>query len=247
MDEKIKVIIIDDERSARNALKIIIEEYATELELIGSATSAKEGLEQIKNKHPDVVFVDIQMPSMTGIELMESIGLEREFEIVFLTAYNNYAQEAFKLEAFDYLLKPINIPDFLALVKKLKKQKPIAQNNNEIKNLKNPFLNKIAIPSSTGVEFITISEIIRIEAAGSYTKVFLLTGNNKLYSKNLKAMEGLLTGHPFFRTHKSHLINLSHVQNYAPHKDGGTIVMVDGSEIIISRNQKEAFVALYKM
>ena len=246
MESNIRVVIIDDEKNARNALKIVLEEFAPQLQLAGMAASAREGMELIKEQEPDVVFVDIQMPFMTGVELMESFGAVRNFEIVFLTAFNNYAQEAFRLKAFDYLLKPIRIPDFLAVVEKLETHLARPAGQGHLDRLKRSFDDRLAIPSADGVEFITIADIVRIEAAGSYAKVFLLDGQVKLFSKNLKAMEELLQDHPFFRAHKSHLINLRHIQKYAPYKDGGTIIMVDNSETILSRRQKEAFVALYK-
>jgi two-component system LytT family response regulator len=246
MNQQLKTILIDDEKNAINALKIIIEEFAPNLEIVGTASSSKEGLNLIKTLQPDVVFLDIQMPHMTGIELLESIEGEKNFEIVFLTAFNNYAQEAFKLNALDYLLKPINIPDFIAVVNKLGAKQDVKDLKARQENLKKLFSNRISIPSSEGIEFITISDIIRIEASGSYVTVFMLNKKELVFSKNLKAMEELLFKHPFFRAHKSHLINVNFIQKYLSYKDGGTITMIDGSEIELSRTHKEEFVALYK-
>lgn len=246
MENEIKTLIIDDEKNARNALKIVIEEFAPNITLIGMAASAKEGLDMINSLDPDLVFVDIQMPHMTGVELMESIGTARSFDLVFLTAFNNYAHEAFSLKAFDYLLKPIRITDFLSLVERLSQKKEVAAESSHYENLRKNFADRLAIPSSEGIEFITIADIVRVQASGSYVEFFLLNGQTRLFSKNLKAIEKLLYKHSFFRTHKSHLINVNHIQKYAPYKDGGSIVMVDGSEIVLSRRQKDAFMDLYK-
>lgn len=247
MSQQLRTILIDDEKNAVNALKIIIEEFAQNLEIVGTASSAKEGLQLIKTLQPDVVFLDIQMPHMTGIELLESLEGEKTFEIVFLTAYNNYAQEAFKLNAFYYLLKPINLPDFIAVINKLSEKKSSMYFEERQANLKKLFGNRISIPSSEGVEFITISDIIRVEASGSYVTVYMINKKQLVFSKNLKTMEELLAKHAFFRAHKSHLINVNFVQKYLSFKDGGTITMVDGSEIDLSRSHKEEFVAMYKL
>lgn len=246
MSQSLRAIIIDDEKNAISALKIIIEEFAQNIELVGTASSAKEGIQLIKTASPDVVFLDIQMPHMTGIELLDSIEGEKNFEIVFLTAFNNYAQEAFKLNAFCYLLKPINIPDFISVVNKLFAKRNGVDDVAHFQNLKKSFSNKISIPSSTGIEFITISDIVRIEADGSYVTVHLIGKKQLMFSKNLKAIEELLYKNSFFRAHKSHLINVDYIQKFISLKDGGTILMVDGSEIDLSRTHKEEFVSMYK-
>lgn len=240
-----RAILIDDEKHALNSLKIIIKEFAPEIEIVGMASSAKEGLELIEEKLPDVVFLDIQMPHMSGIELMESIDNNRTFKLVFLTAFNNFAQEAFQLNAFDYLLKPVSIPKFLELAKKLNNNSINTKNHQDI--LKKSFQNKLAIPSSDGIEFITISDIIRIEASGSYVIIYTTNNKPKMFSRNLKSMEKLLVNHAFFRVHKSHLINLNYVKNYSSQKDGGTITMIDGSLTYLSRKNKEEFISLYKL
>jgi two-component system, LytTR family, response regulator len=247
MTSTLKAVIIDDEKNAVNALKIIIEEFAPAVEVSGTASSAREGLSLIKDIRPDVVFLDIQMPHMTGMELLDAVEGEKNFEVVFLTAFNNYAQEAFKRNAFYYLLKPINIPDFLMVVNKLVSKSTAEENAERQSNLKKAFENKISIPTSNGIEFITISDIVRIEASGSYVTVYLTGNKSHVFSKNLKSMEELLSHHPFFRAHKSHLINISYIKKFTSLKDGGTITMTDGSEIDLSRAHKEEFVSIYKM
>ncbi len=248
MNTPLTVVIIDDEKDAVNALKVVIEEFAaSSLSCIGVAHAASEGLQLIKKLQPDVVFLDIQMPHMTGIELAESFDEQRDFEVVFLTAYNNYAHEAFKTGAFHYLLKPIHIPTFLEVVKKLEERKEDKRKKMQQSSLRKAFDDKIGIPSSDGIEFIKISDIIRIEAAGSYAKVFMVNRKPFILSQNLKAMEKRLQHHPFFRTHKSHLIHINYVVKFSPHKDGGTITTADGAETELSRSRKKAFMALYRV
>lgn len=246
-NNNLRVLIIDDEKNAISALSVTIEEYASDVEIIGTALSAKDGLRLMRELDEiDVVFIDIQMPHMSGIQLIETVGEDRKFEVVFLTAFNNYAHEAFKLNAFYYLLKPINVSDFVSLIKKLKEKLKASNREFHHNKLKEAFRNKISIPSSTGIEFITISDIIRIEADGSYVNIHLVNKPPLVFAKNLKAIEELLLNDTFFRTHKSHLINIQFVVKYVSQKDGGTITMVDKSEIELSRTHKEEFMKLYK-
>lgn len=247
MEARYSTVLIDDEQNARQALRIVIEEFAPQLEIVGIGESAKEGRDLILEKKPQVVFLDIQMPHLTGMELIESIEPEnRTFDLVFLTAHNSFAHEAFKLNAFDYLLKPIHIPDLLSVIKKIEAKHQESQDKLNLDRLRQSFHDRIAIPTSEGTEFITISDIIRIEADGSYVTIFLINQKQRVFAKNLKALEHMLVNHSFFRTHKSHLINVNHIQRYTPYKDGGSITMVDGSNSILSRRQKEAFVSLFQ-
>lgn len=245
LKDKIRAILIDDEISALNALKIIVEEFSPMIQIVGVAQTSIEGLQLLKTVPCDVVFIDIQMPHMSGIELLQSLQPNINFEIVFLTAFNNHASEAFRLKTLDYLLKPIHLPDYFRVVEKLQ-EKLETSGVQRSQFLQQAFENKIAMSGTDGVEFINVSDIIRIEASGSYVTIY---GNKilpKVYSKNLKTMESLLQKHPFFRAHKSHLINLTHIQKYVSFKDGGTITMIDGSMIDLSRAHKEEFAKLYK-
>ncbi len=245
--QPIKAVIIDDEKNAISVLQAIITEFAPQVAIVGTAHNASEGMQVIKGTLPDVVFVDIQMPHMSGIEMLEILGNDRGFELVFLTAYNTYAQEAFRLNAFYYLLKPIHIPDFLMVINKLGEKRSAEELRQRHDHLKEVFSNKISVPSLSGTEFITISDIIRVEASGSYVLIHLKTGKPLVFAKSLKTMEELLKHKPFFRAHKSHLINITFIQKFISLKDGGTIIMADGSEIDLSRNHKEEFVSMYKL
>ena len=242
----IKAVIIDDEKSAVISIELALTEYCPTIEVVGKSYSAREGIKEIESKNPDLVFLDIQMPHMTGIELLEQIG-HRNFEVIFVTAFNEYAIKAFKLNAIDYLLKPISIPELVKAVNKVSgNTDKLITSNDKLDRLKATLSGKVGLPFSSGTEFIKISDIIRIEADGSYCKVITIDGKIRLISRNLKEMQTSLEGESFYRTHKSHLINLEHIKKYSPLKDGGLIEMADGAKIEIARGNKAEFSALLK-
>ncbi len=242
----IKAVIIDDEKSAAISIELALKEYCPTVEVVGKSNSAKEGIKEIETKKPDLVFLDIQMPHMTGIELLEQID-HRNFDVIFVTAFNEYAVKAFKLNAIDYLLKPISIPELIKAVNKVSGNKDNQSTaNDKLDRLKAALSGKVGLPFSSGTEFIKISDIIRIEADGSYCKVVTIDGKTRLISRNLKEMQTSLEEESFYRTHKSHLINLEHINKYSPLKDGGLIEMADGAKIEIARGNKAEFSALLK-
>ena len=243
----LKAIIIDDEKNAVTAMEIAIKEYCPEVEIIGTAQSAKDGIKEIQNKNPDIVFVDIEMPQMTGIEMIEQFG-NRKFEVVFVTAYNQFAIKAFKVNAIDYLLKPINIIELINAVKKIaeriKNRQPASQLQEQ--KLKTALAGKLTLPTASGSEYINIRDILRIEAYGSYSKVYTTDNKMRLITKNLKSVELSLKGESFFRCHNSHLINLEYIKKFIPTKDKGTIEMSDDSHIPVARSMKSELAELIK-
>ncbi len=242
----IRAIIIDDEKKAIRALEAALNEYCTQIEIVGMANSALEGIKEIQLKNPDLVFVDIEMPIMSGIELIEQF-VNRKFEVIFVTAYNQYAIKAFKVSAIDYLLKPLNIMELINAVRKIsdkKEKQPEKPTPIPIEKLKIALSGKLALPTANGSEYVNITEIIRVEADGSYSKVFTTDGKMRLVTKNLKSFEDSLDGESFFRTHKSHMINIEHIKKYNPVKNGGFIEMADGSEILVARSVKTILVEL---
>lgn len=236
----IKTIIIDDEKNATKALEIAINEYCPQIEIIGIANSALDGIKEIQLKSPDLVFTDIEMPQMSGIELIEQFP-NRKFDVIFVTAYNQYAVKAFKVAAVDYLLKPINIMELVQAVNKLADKKPIdaEEHNYSMARLKAALSGKLAIPASKGFEYLPLQEIIRIEADGSYSKIITIDNKTRMVSKNLKSFEEILIDDGFYRVHKSHLINLKYIKRFVPEKDGGFIEMTDNSVVLISREVKK--------
>jgi len=242
----IRALIIEDEKKSRETLSGMIERYCHDIEVVAEADGCKSGIEAIKNYHPDVVFLDIQMPDGSGFKLLEEIG-KIDFEIVFTTAFDQFAIKAIKYSALDYLLKPIIPEELTAAVEKVKR-----------KNLKGKFTKnidvlfgnlkghdepgkRIVLSTTEKLHVIEIDNIIRCESDNYYTRFFFNDGNKLLISKTLKEHEELLSGHNFIRPHKSHLINLRYIKSFN-RNSGGQIIMNDGSVIPVSRRKREKVV-----
>jgi|WetSurMetagenome_2_1015567.scaffolds.fasta_scaffold02129_7 two-component system, LytTR family, response regulator len=248
MNSKLKTIIIDDEHDAVDFISSIITEYCPSLEVAGRAHNVNEGVAAIREIKPDLVFLDVEMPNGTGFDLLTHFP-DKEFEVVFITAFNHYAIKAIKFSAVDYILKPININEFIeavARVTKKKSEKPLHPNENFkvlMENLRSSVPSRLAIPTSDGMEYLNPREIIRIEADRSYSWFYISSGERKiLVSKHLKEFQELLGDRYFFRSHNSHLINLKFVRKFI-RKEGGYIEMSDGALIPVSRNKKDLFLA----
>jgi len=245
MSKKLKTIIIDDEHDAVDFISSIIEEYCPGLEVVGKAHDIKEGDRIINEQKPDLLFLDVEMPHGTGFDLLANFP-EKDFDVIFITAFNHYAIKAIKYSAVDYILKPINISEFIEAVHKVtqKRADSSLKSSDNIKvlleNLKTGFPSRLAIPTSEGMEYINPKEIIRIEADRAYSWFFIAGNRKMLVSKNLKEFQDLLSDRYFFRPHNSHLINLKYVKKFV-RKDGGYIEMTDGADIPVSRNRKDLF------
>jgi two-component system LytT family response regulator len=248
MNRKLKTVIVDDEQDAVDFINSIISEYCTSLEVIGKANNVIQGVEVINDKKPDLVFLDVEMPNGTGFDLLAQFP-EKDFDVVFITAFNHYAIKAIKFSAVDYILKPININEFIEAVNRVIKkrsERSTAQGNENLKilmeNLRTSLPSRMAIPTADGMEYLNPKDIIRIEADRSYSWFFLAGDRKILVSKHLKEFQELLSDRYFFRSHNSHLINLKYVKKYI-RKEGGYIEMVNGATIPVSRNRKDLFLA----
>jgi two-component system LytT family response regulator len=247
MNEKLKTIIVDDEQDAVGFISSIIGEYCPDLEVAGKAHNVTEGVREIKENRPDLVFLDVEMPNGTGFDLLLQFP-DKEFEVIFITAFNHYAIRAIKFSAVDYILKPININEFIEAVNRVlqKRKERSSQGNDSVRilleNLKSAHPSRLAIPTSDGMEYLNPKDIIRIESDRSYSW-FYLPGNRKiLVSRHLKEFQDILGDRNFFRSHNSHLINLRYVKKFI-RREGGFIEMQDGSQIPVSRGRKEIFLA----
>ena len=243
MSEKIKAVIIDDSAQARKLLRLMLLELAPDIKCVGEAENVDDGLKLIEIEQPDAVFLDIEMPGKTGLQLAE-ILLERNFKgnVVFTTAYNSHAIKAFRLSATDYLLKPIQEEQLVEAVTKLHLKQD--QINNEVKlqalasNLEKNKSKVLCLPLQEGNEFIPLDEIIYLEADGSYVRVNCLNGRNRLISKNLKYFENILEELPqFLRTHRSFLVNMHFLAFYS--RSEGTLHLKNDVKIPISRERKQ--------
>jgi two-component system LytT family response regulator len=241
---KLKTIIIDDEQDAVNFIHSLVNDYCPKLEVAGTAHSPKEGVEVIIQNDPDLVFLDVEMPHGSGFDVLSHFP-DKTFDVIFITAFNHYAIKAIKFSAVDYILKPININEFIQAVDKVIEKRKSRTFDNEnytalMENLRSTTPSKLAIPTSDGMEYLNTKDIIRIEAERSYCWFFLIDRRKILVSRNLKEYQELLNDQNFFRPHNSHLINLNHVKKYIRH-EGGVLEMADGSQIHISRNKRDIF------
>jgi len=243
--KKLKTIIVDDEPNAVDFIDSIIKEYCTDLEVAGKANNITEGSMLIDSIKPDLVFLDVEMPNGTGFDLLAKYP-DKEFDVVFITAFNHYAIKAIKFSAVDYVLKPVNITEFIDAVKRVVTKRTVSpgSGNDNIRmlmeNLRSPVPSRLAIPTSEGMEYLNPKDIIRIEADRSYSWFFLTGGRKMLVSKHLKEFQDLLGDRYFFRSHNSALINLKFVKKFV-RKEGGYIEMLDGAQVPISRTKKDLF------
>ena len=242
-------IIIDDENKARRVLRTLIEEECPIINHIDEASDLPSGVEKIKANQPDLVFLDIEMPQHSGLEILNFFNEEPiNFQIIFTTAYNQYAIEALKLSAIDYLLKPIDDTELKMAVNKAQKVQQENKINDRLKNIEKAFqqlaLNKIALEIPKGIIFVAHDDIILFEADGVYTKVYLKNGKTELISKTLKHFSDQLSNKPiFYKPHRSYLINLKYMSEVVK-KDGIHIVLENKKTIPIARDKKEEFLQL---
>lgn len=246
MQTNISAIIVDDSAPARKLLRLMLSEIAQDIDVLGEAGGVNDAVQLIKNLKPDVVFLDIEMPGKSGLQLVEEISREQiPFEIVFTTAYNEYAIRAFRLSAIDYLLKPIEEQQLSEAIQKIRKVKSAAQSELRLKNLWE-HLNQeqelsLTIPHAHGYAFIKITDILYIRAEGSYAEVISSKQRPLTVSRNLKYFEKALEGFPqFVRVHRSFLINIQQIQRFDK-AERGVIVMNDGYSIDLARERRDAF------
>jgi two-component system LytT family response regulator len=245
----INAIIIDDEADGRNALRLALEKFFPDVSIKGIFETPEQGLKGIRELKPNLVFLDIQMPQMSGFDLLKQIS-PINFEVIFITAFDQYAIKAIRFGALDYLLKPIDIDDLRFALEHAKER--ISKNQTSDFHYQSVFnnsrhtngkLDRIAVPTFDGIEFFNTDDIIYCEADGSYTNLLLKNHHRKLISRNLKDFENLLEDSGFCRVHHSFLINMHHVQKYIK-GDGGYVIMTDNHHVDISRRKKDGFLSL---
>ena len=243
-------LLIDDEANSRQAIKNLLAQLCPDVEIIGEAKNADIGIELINSLKPQLIFLDIQMPGKTGFDLLASLP-SINFDIIFTTAYHEYAVKAFRFSAIDYLLKPIDPDDLVNAVNRVKKKlaptsgkqvdllKELWQQLSVDKNAQNNN-QKLALSTQDGIHLTGVKDIIWCESLGSYTKFYLTGGQKLVVSQQLKDYDEILTEYQFFRVHQSYLINLHHVKKYVK-GDGGQAWMSDGAEVEVARRRKDDF------
>lgn len=243
--EKLRTILIDDEKSNREFLQVLLADHCPDVELVGTADGVESGLELIQEVQPDLVFLDIQMPTGTGFDLLEQVK-EADFEVVFVTAYDQYAIRAFRYSAVDYLLKPLDPDDLVLAVQRATRARLQEHGNDRLSGLLDNLKNltglpgKLIVPDQSGFEVLELEEIIRAEAERNYTTFVLVSGRKVVSSKPIGHYEEMLQDRSFVRIHNSHLVNLRHLQRYTKGR-GGLVVMSDGEELEVSRRKRDDF------
>lgn len=240
-------VIVDDEEKNRTTIERMLQNFCPQVKILGKADSVKAAIELMEQEMPDVVFLDIEMPGGNGFTLIEHYPAPG-FEVIFTTAHDLYAINAIKFAALDYLLKPLNILELKEAVARAEKKvadKSGSENRMKFEVLRSNLnqsdrkFTKIAMPTSEGIDFIEANDILVAQADRSYAQFHLKGGKKIIVSKPLKEYEELLEQCNFFRVHKSHMINLNHVEKYVKGK-GGYVIMNDGSHVDVSVRRKEA-------
>lgn len=244
----IRAVIVDDEEDARASLQLALGKFCPQVHLLASLADPVQALEELPSLQPDLVFLDVEMPRLSGFGLLEKLG-PPPFQIIFVTAHHHYAIRAIRFSALDYLLKPVDIDELMAAVDRAETRldhQPGSQAYESMLHNLRPQAetgDRLAVPTSSGMDFIPLENLVYCQAEGSYTRLHLASGETKLISKKIKEFEQILDAKRFCRVHHSYLIHLNQVQQYIK-GEGGYVIMRNGDHVDISRRKKEAFLRL---
>lgn len=245
-----QAILIDDEKHCGGALQILLKKYCPEVEIIEICYNGADGIKAIQKLNPDLIFLDIAMPKMNGFEMLSRIS-NPNFEVIFTTAYDNYAIQAFKVSAIDYLLKPIDRKELVLAVAKAKQKFQRKQKEADplfykkqldlfLENVRHPqhIFPNIALPTLSGLEMVRTDEIMYVESDGNYSKITKENKEALFISKPLKEMEEMLKAYHFIRIHHSYVVNPNYISRYVK-GDGGYVILKNGEHLNVSRRKKE--------
>ena len=244
---KLKSIIVEDEETSREILKNYLKKYCPNVEVVGEASNINDALELIRNKSLDLVFLDVEMPYGNAFDLLDKVG-DRDFETVFVTAYNHYAIEALNAHASYYLMKPISIDELIKAVDyvvEIKTKEDALQDQILVPKTNNNVDGKITIPQQDGFEVLSTADILFCKADDNYTEIHLSTNKKKVVSKTLKYFQDTLQDSSFARVHKSYLVNVNEVVKYVKGK-GGSVILSNGKEIMVSASKKAELLSYFK-
>ena len=240
----ITAVIIEDEQNNIDNLAILLRQYCPQVEITGEATNANDGEKLILQLNPDIVFLDIQMPGKNGFDMLQSLRTHN-FELIFVTAFEQYGIQAVKFSAIDYILKPIDAEELKSAVQKAIYRSSEKKQNRKLENLLDVLQNeqqkdthRIALTSAKETRFIKTKEIIRCESSNNYTTFYILGGERIMVSKPIFEYEEILQGYGFIRCHQTHLVNKRFIKSLVK-QDGGYLLLEDGTEIPVSRMKKE--------
>lgn len=239
-----KALLIDDEQPNLDNLQALLKTYCPQVNVCGTALNAEAAKRVLYTEQPDVLFLDIQMPQQNGFDFLRSLP-EYNFEVIFVTAYDQYVLQALRFAAVDYLLKPLDINELQAAVERAIKQRRLKEQNQLLHNLMQTLKSgqsqdepRIALATAKETRFVKISEIIRCESSNNYTTFYLADGETLLVCKPIYAYDDVLTPYGFIRCHQSHLVNKSFIKSWKK-EFGDFLLLADGSEVPISRGKKE--------
>jgi two-component system LytT family response regulator len=248
--DKLKAIIVDDEKHASETLMWELERNCPQVDVIAVFNHPEAAAKEIPSLDTDILFLDVEMPKMSGFDLLQALNAQGEFGVIFTTAYDQFALKAIKHSAVDYLLKPIDKSELQSAVAKYSSgkrrelsQKQLALLFDKV-NSRPGDMGKVALPSAHGLVFVDPEEIVFCQSDSNYTVVHFKSGKKHVISKTLKEIEALMDGHGFMRVHHSYLVNLRHVTEYVK-SDGGYLVLDEGSHISVSRSRKEDLMNLF--
>lgn len=242
----IKALLVDDKQPSIELLKWLLNENCPDVKEIASANSVQEALPLIRSFEPDILFLDIQMPYQSGFDLLNAVD-NWKFEVIFTTAYNEFAIQAIRFSALDYLLKPVDANELVKAVERYKAKRIFAPAGGEL--YKNFIQNissqnrKLALPGTSTIKYVGLDEIIRLQADRNYTRLFFTNGKHFLAAKTLKEYEEILSSSSFIRVHRMHLVNYNFIKEY---EREGTLVLKDGSSIEVSRRKKDHLLKFLK-
>lgn len=247
----ITALLIDDEKNALEVLQLQLERHCPEVKILAACEGGQKGVEAIRRHHPDLVFLDIEMPHLNGFDVLEQTrGLD--YAVIFTTAYDQFAIKAFRFSALDYLLKPVDVSELRAAVEKVKTRSGRGEWETKLRALLGQLqpaaakhTHRIALPVGDAMQFMEPDEIIRCESDSNYTHIFLAGGRKITLAKTLKEVEDNIGGTPFFRIHQSYLVNMNHILKFIK-GDNAYVVMKDGTKLGVSRNRKEAFLETFR-
>ncbi|MCB0836973.1 MAG: response regulator transcription factor [Bacteroidetes bacterium] len=238
-----KLVLIDNESSIHEVLRNMLSLYCPRVQIIGEAFGVAEGLALLSDTQPDCVFLDVEMDDGTGMDLLKQVS-DRDFEVVFITAYDHYALDAFRFSALDFLLKPIDPDELMRAVEKVEKTVSKSRLSERISILENNLQTissdsqKIVLKDTESIHILKISQILYCQAEGSYTHFHIDDGRNILVSRNLKEYEKLLKPHRFFRSHHSYLVNINQIIRF-DRSEGGILVMTNKAHLPVSNRRKD--------
>lgn len=246
----IKCLLVEDDPFSREIVSDIIKDSFANLSIVGYADNIETAKKEIIKHQPDLVFLDVELPDGKSFDLLEKMK-QAKFQIIFITSHDSYALQAFKYSAVDYILKPIDVEALKGAIKKVITQKKETDNQFRIEFLMNNLTKsnsenaKIALPSSEGLNFVKVMDIVRCQAESNYTHVYLKDGETLIISRSLKEFEEMLPKHIFYRIHKSHLVNLNFLKKFVKH-DGGHVILEDGTLIAVATRKKDGFLGQVK-